>query len=78
MHLQREAGMSLQLNIIVFVAHVHSHPMDIRVLPSIVPTTHINDTARIIEVELATRIAKLREKVDAGNFDSDTLDAGTL
>lgn len=59
-----------------FVTHVRSRLMDIRFIPSIVPATLINDTARIIETELAARIAKLKEKIDAGNFDSDALDAG--
>lgn len=52
--------------------------MDIRFLPSIVPATRANATARVVESELAIRIAKLKEKVDAGAFDSEPLGAGTV
>ena len=53
-------------------------PMDIRLLPSIVPPAEINGTARMIENELAFRIARLKEKIEAGLFDNEDILTGAL
>ncbi|KAI0763836.1 hypothetical protein BD413DRAFT_483618 [Trametes elegans] len=46
--------------------------MDLRVLPALVPEKYRNDSARAVEIELASRISKLKEKIDAGSFEQDT------
>ncbi|EMD38757.1 hypothetical protein CERSUDRAFT_92794 [Gelatoporia subvermispora B] len=46
--------------------------IDLRDIPSLVPTPHVNDTARAIEGELSARIARLREKIDSGTFDQES------
>jgi len=52
---------------------------DLRMLPSLVPTSRLNDTARIIEAELSARMAKLKEKIDTGSIDQDVLnDSGMI
>lgn len=56
----------------------YSRPMDIRLLPSIVPEPYINVTAHVIETELVARVLKLKEKIDAGILDSDILNSGTV
>ncbi|CAK5274038.1 unnamed protein product [Mycena citricolor] len=40
--------------------------VDIRYLPSIVPASSRNHTAHVVEPELASRVAKLRNLIDAG------------
>ncbi|KAI0365183.1 hypothetical protein BV20DRAFT_973479 [Pilatotrama ljubarskyi] len=49
--------------------------MDMRELPALVPERFRNDSARALEIELSSRISKLKEKIDAGNYDQDTDDA---
>ncbi|KAF8885015.1 hypothetical protein BD779DRAFT_1673890 [Infundibulicybe gibba] len=46
--------------------------IDIRLLPSLVPESMKNETARIIEPELTARINKLKGLIDAGILDQDT------
>ncbi|KAJ7760513.1 hypothetical protein B0H16DRAFT_1532543 [Mycena metata] len=49
--------------------------VDLRFLPSIVPEAFRNETARIVEPELASRITKLRNLIDAGVIEQEsTLD----
>ncbi|KAJ7898423.1 hypothetical protein B0H13DRAFT_2031847 [Mycena leptocephala] len=51
--------------------------VDLRFLPSIVPETFRNETARIVEPELASRIAKLKNLIDAGIIEQEsTIDEG--
>lgn len=50
--------------------------IDIRMLPSIVPSIAKNATARIIEPELSARIAKLKTLIDAGVIDQDVSTGG--
>ncbi|KAF7308521.1 RING-type domain-containing protein [Mycena chlorophos] len=40
--------------------------IDLRYLPSIVPEAYRNETAKIVEPELASRIEKLKQLIDAG------------
>ena len=49
--------------------HDYSHGIDTRRIPSIAPESYINETARVIEEEMATRIEKLKEKIDLGTLD---------
>jgi transmembrane E3 ubiquitin-protein ligase len=51
------------------------HP-DIRLIPSLVPPAHTNATARAIEVELASRIARIKSLIDSGNLDGESSDSG--
>ncbi|KAG6873506.1 hypothetical protein C0995_014774 [Termitomyces sp. Mi166 len=53
------------------LAEPPGHHIDIRLLPSLVPTSSKNEIARLIEPELASRINKLRNLIDAGIIDSD-------
>jgi hypothetical protein len=46
-----------------------SRQIDIRLLPSLVPDNVRNETADIIAPELETRIAKLKNLIDAGIVD---------
>ncbi|KZT68761.1 hypothetical protein DAEQUDRAFT_765968 [Daedalea quercina L-15889] len=46
---------------------------DLRVLPSLVPIPLLNDTACVIEAELAARMVRLKEKIDTGAIDQDAL-----
>ncbi|KAI9063826.1 hypothetical protein FKP32DRAFT_1571123 [Trametes sanguinea] len=48
--------------------------IDLRSLPALVPEKFRDDSARAVEVELTTRLSKLREKVEAGAFDQESLD----
>ncbi|KAJ7115923.1 hypothetical protein C8R44DRAFT_880324 [Mycena epipterygia] len=49
--------------------------VDLRFLPSIVPDAFRNETARIVQPELASRITKLKNLIDAGVIEQDsTLD----
>ncbi|KAJ7606163.1 hypothetical protein DFH06DRAFT_1251770 [Mycena polygramma] len=52
--------------------------VDLRLLPSIVPEAFRNETARIVEPELASRITKLKNLIDAGVIEpeSSSLDEG--
>lgn len=43
--------------------------VDLRYLPTLVPESYLNETARIIEAELLAREARLRDKVDSGNIE---------
>lgn len=47
--------------------------VDLRFLPSIVPEAFRNETAQIVEPELASRIAKLRSLIDAGVIESESV-----
>lgn len=42
---------------------------DLRDVPSLVPTEHRNDTAKVIELELASRTAKMLHMIEAGSYD---------
>ncbi|KAF7309806.1 RING-type domain-containing protein [Mycena indigotica] len=53
------------------LAQSSGQPIDLRFLPSIVPGAYRNDTARIIEPELASRIDKLKKLIDAGVIEQD-------
>ncbi|KAJ7504432.1 hypothetical protein B0H11DRAFT_516924 [Mycena galericulata] len=46
--------------------------VDLRFLPSIVPSAFRNETARIIEPELSSRIDKLRRLIDAGVIEQES------
>ncbi|OSD00125.1 hypothetical protein PYCCODRAFT_1453440 [Trametes coccinea BRFM310] len=48
--------------------------IDLRSLPAIVPEKFRNDSARAVEIELAARLSKLRERVEGGAFDQESLD----
>lgn len=48
-----------------------SRHVDIRLLPSLVPESVINETAALIEPELAARITKLKNLIDAGIIDQE-------
>ncbi|KAJ6581462.1 hypothetical protein B0H19DRAFT_1217673 [Mycena capillaripes] len=51
--------------------------VDLRFLPSIVPAAFRNETAQIVEPELASRIAKLKNLIDAGVIEPEAaLDEG--
>ncbi|KAI0351865.1 hypothetical protein OH77DRAFT_1486589 [Trametes cingulata] len=50
------------------------HFMDMRELPALVPERFRNESARAVEMELSTRISKLKEKIEAGTYDQDTSD----
>lgn len=55
-----------------------SQSRDLRTLPSLVPESRRNDTARVIEAELSARMARLKEKIETGSIDQDALnDSGT-
>ncbi|KAG6832663.1 hypothetical protein H0H87_000845 [Tephrocybe sp. NHM501043] len=54
------------------LAEPPGHNIDIRLLPSIVPTPSKNETALLIEPELKARIRKLKDLIDAGIVDQDT------
>ncbi len=49
--------------------------IDLRVLPALVPERFRNESLRAVEVELTTRISKLKEKIDAGLFEQDSAEA---
>ncbi|KAL1942983.1 hypothetical protein VTO73DRAFT_4654 [Trametes versicolor] len=49
--------------------------VDLRVLPALVPERFRNESSRAVEVELTTRISKLKEKIDAGLFEQDSAEA---
>jgi transmembrane E3 ubiquitin-protein ligase len=53
------------------------HP-DIRDVPSIVPADHSNETARVVELELASRIAKFLQLIDSGTYDTETPPSGEI
>ncbi|KAG6827207.1 hypothetical protein H0H92_012791 [Tricholoma furcatifolium] len=53
------------------IAEPPGHHIDIRLLPSLVPISSKNETALLIEPELATRITKLNNIIDAGIIDQD-------
>ncbi|KIM83157.1 hypothetical protein PILCRDRAFT_819938 [Piloderma croceum F 1598] len=46
--------------------------IDIRLLPSLVPTAFKNDTARLIEPQLRAQIERLKGMIDAGVIDQDS------
>ncbi|KAF7370635.1 RING-type domain-containing protein [Mycena sanguinolenta] len=48
--------------------------VDLRFLPSIVPEASRNETAQIVEPELASRIAKLKSLIDAGIIEQEATD----
>ncbi|KAF8631897.1 hypothetical protein AX15_002157 [Amanita polypyramis BW_CC] len=50
----------------------NGQPIDIRLLPSIVPSAVKNQTSLLIEPELVARIQKLEDLIDAGIVDSDS------
>lgn len=51
----------------------YSQSRDLRTLPSLVPESRRNDTARVIEAELSARMARLKEKIETGAIDQDAL-----
>ena len=51
-------------------------PIDIRLLPSIVPPVIKNQTSSVIKPELVARIQKLEDLIDAGVVDSDSSSGG--
>ncbi|KAJ7252759.1 hypothetical protein B0H12DRAFT_1117744 [Mycena haematopus] len=51
--------------------------VDLRFLPSIVPEVSRNETAQIVEPELASRIAKLKSLIDAGIIEQEAIDEGS-
>lgn len=54
------------------IAFLSSHPIDIRLLPSIVPESGRNESLRVIGPELESRITKLKNLIDAGIVDDST------
>ncbi|KAI0628206.1 hypothetical protein C8Q77DRAFT_1150309 [Trametes polyzona] len=48
--------------------------MDLRSLPALVPEEFRNESARAVEVELTTRISKLKERIESGSFEQDAAD----
>ena len=50
--------------------------VDLRNVPSLVPESHTNETAHAIKAELINRKSKLKERLDAGAVDQDTLNNG--
>lgn len=50
--------------------------IDLRNLPSLVPPARLNETAHIVEAELISRTAKLKERVEAGTIDEGSEDDG--
>ncbi|KAH0582574.1 hypothetical protein H2248_010506 [Termitomyces sp. 'cryptogamus'] len=56
------------------LAEPPGHHIDIRLLPSLVPASSMNQTACLIEPELRSRINKLKNLIDAGIIDSDNSD----
>jgi len=52
--------------------------IDIRLLPSLVPESMRNDTAKIIEPELQARINKLKNLIDDGVIDTEASGNGIL
>ncbi|KAG5643798.1 hypothetical protein DXG03_009621 [Asterophora parasitica] len=54
------------------IAEPTGHHIDIRLLPSLVPTSAKNETAQLIEPELTARINKLNKLIDAGIVDEST------
>lgn len=50
---------------------LHRRLLDIREVPSLVPDSHLNETAKLIEAELSNRIVKLKEKIDSGALETD-------
>lgn len=70
-------------SIITFARNIEDDPIcrrhvDVRYLPSLVPLPHVNATARAIETDLHTRIARLQAMIDAGTVEIDAPYAGTL
>ena len=57
---------------------MRSQPIDIRFLPAIVPVALKNQTALVIEPELAARIRRLDKLIEAGVVDSDSSSNGWL
>ncbi|KAG6900331.1 hypothetical protein C0993_012528 [Termitomyces sp. T159_Od127] len=53
------------------IAEPPGHHIDIRLLPSLVPTSSKNEVAHLIEPELQIRINKLKNVIDAGVIDPD-------
>ncbi|KAF5362087.1 hypothetical protein D9756_002441 [Leucocoprinus leucothites] len=56
---------------IVGLVEPFGQPLDIRLLPSIVPQDRKNETAKIIAPELEHRITKLKNMIDDGLIDSE-------
>ena len=50
--------------------------IDIRLLPSIVPESHQNETARVIEPQLTVQIMRLKNMIDAGVIDQEAQNGG--
>ena len=48
--------------------------MDLRSLPALVPEEFRNESGRAVEVELTTRISKLKERIESGSFEQDAAD----
>jgi hypothetical protein len=49
-----------------------SQTLDIRVLPSVVPSERMNETARIVAPELQNKINKLKTMIDDGLIDNES------
>ncbi|KAI0343001.1 hypothetical protein BDW22DRAFT_1356560 [Trametopsis cervina] len=55
-------------------AETSENGIDIRYLPTLVPVARQNDTARLVEAELITREAKLKERVEDGTLEENSRD----
>ena len=44
----------------------HRHGIDLRNVLSMIPPSYVNNTARIVEEEMSTRIERLKEKIELG------------
>ncbi|PSR74066.1 hypothetical protein PHLCEN_2v10138, partial [Hermanssonia centrifuga] len=53
-----------------------SRGTDIRNIPSLVPSERINETARVVETELSSRLSKLKESIDSGAIEENQDDEG--
>ncbi|KAF9018615.1 hypothetical protein BDZ89DRAFT_1139888 [Hymenopellis radicata] len=53
------------------LAEPYGLPIDIRLLPGLVPKEYMNQTAQFVEPELSARIKRLRDMIDAGIIEQD-------
>ncbi|KIY62720.1 hypothetical protein CYLTODRAFT_426698 [Cylindrobasidium torrendii FP15055 ss-10] len=52
-------------------AEPYNRPIDLRLLPSLVPKDYMNDTAKMVQPILASRIKKLKQLIDEGVIEAD-------
>lgn len=49
-----------------------SHGADLALVPSLVPESRMNETARVVEAELYSREAKLKNRIEQGNVEDNS------